>query len=326
MTRWIVVAPACLLVPALAAQDGPAPRVLCDPADPRNRCPGANCACTDDLLAVRFDITGTSVIQLFELRPDLRLDAFVALETESMGVQGWSYGVRHDARAFTIESVTTAATDAARFFRSGFDATRFQDVVDCTLDPDSACSDPQPGGGFISAVVLSFLQPVELPLGTNSLVRVTYRVEPFAFEVAPAGLALELTERLAVQSSPPTAINITVRGKSTRPKALADGRIIASFAEKAFHRGDPDGDGRLTVSDTIALLLFLFLAGPAPGCLDAGDFDDDGRLDTTDPVLILRWLFLGESAPAPPGPPASPCGTDPGGPGGGLGCEAYAGC
>jgi hypothetical protein len=111
---------------------------------------------------------------------------------------------------------------------------------------------------------------------------------------------------------------------ATRPRTLADGKIIVR--PRPFHRGDPDGDGRLSVADAVALLLFLVLAGPSPGCLEAGDADDNGRMDTTDPVVILRWLFLGGTGPAPPGPPPAPCGRDPDGPRPGLGCDAYGGC
>jgi hypothetical protein len=179
-----------------------------------------------------------------------------------------------------------------------------------------------PGNGFISATVLSLIQTGELPPGTNTLARATYRLEPNAAEVG--GSLLEFTERLAKRNAPPTAINLTIFGRSAGPRTLADGRIIVR--PRPFHRGDPDGDGRLSVADAALLLLFLFLAGPAPGCLDAADADDDGRIDATDPVLILRWLFASGTAPAPPGPPPAPCGRDPEGPSSSLGCVAHGAC
>jgi hypothetical protein len=224
----------------------------------------------------------------------------------------------------SIESVTIEGTDAGRLFQRGFDATRFENIMDCASDP--RCPEPQPGSGFISAVVLSFLQPVDFPVGTNSLARATYRLEPAAGELGEATGVIELTEELANRNAPPVAINFTVAGRSTRPKALVDGKVLVSALGEAFHRGDPDADGRLSVADSVALLLFLFLSGPAPGCLDAGDFDDDGRIDTSDPVLILRWLFLEGSAPAPPGPPSGPCDLDPPGSSPSLGCDTYGAC
>jgi hypothetical protein len=322
MSRWSVVAAGCLLMPGLAAQNGTTARVLCDPTDGGNQCPGLSCRCSEDVLAIRFDRSGGPILEI-EDAPGLSIEATVVLETKSAGVQGWSYGVRHDGRALTIESVTTDGTDAGHVINGGsFNATRFKGLSECTSDPSKNCSNPEPGAGFISAVVLAFGGVAELPVGTNSLAKATYRLEPDAAEVGKAGVLLEITDRLAARNAPPVAINFTVIGKGTQPNTLVDGRILVS--PRPFHRGDPDGDGRLSVADAVALLLFLFLAGPSPGCLEAGDADDSGRIDTTDPVIILRWLFLGGSAPALPGPPPAPCGPDPAG--SSLGCAMYAGC
>jgi hypothetical protein len=319
MTRWIIAATGCLLVPRLAGQDGPTARVFCDPEDPANRCPGMDCRCSEDVLTIRFERSGGPILEVDD-EPRLPIDATVVLETRSAGVQGWAYGVRHDGRALTIESVTIAGTDAGRHFERGFNNTNFKDITECGSTTDNSCSEP--GAGFISAIILATTVPAEIPLGTSTLARMTYRLERGA--ASESGVLLELTERLAVRNSRPTRIVLTINGRSARPRALVDGLVFGSG--NPFHRGDPDGDGRLSVADAALLLLFLFLAGPAPGCLDAGDADDDGRIDATDPVLILRWLFRGGSAPAPPGPPPAPCGPDPEGTGASLGCAAYAGC
>jgi hypothetical protein len=318
MTRWSVNAAVCLLIPGLAAQEEPTDRAFCDPAEPANKCPGADCFCSEDVLAIRFERSGGPILEVDD-EPGLPIEATVVLETRSVGVQGFSYGVRHDGRALTIESVTTDETDAD-LVMGGFDPTSFRDLEECTSD--SRCSNRVPGNGFISATVLSLIQTGELPPGTNTLARATYRLAPNAAEVG--GSLLEFTERLAKRNSPPVAINLTVIGKSRGPSTLVDGKL--NVLSRPFHRGDPDGDGRLSVADAALLLLFLFLAGPAPGCLDAADADDDGRIDATDPVIILRWLFASGTAPAPPGPPPAPCGRDPEGLGPGLGCDAYAGC
>jgi hypothetical protein len=176
-------------------------------------------------------------------------------------------------------------------------------------------------GGFISAVVLSLIEPRALEVRRNALVLAGYEL---LADPGTEGTLIEFTDRLALQNSPPAAINITVNGRSGSPRTVIDGWV--KRRGDPFHRGDPDGDGRISVADAAGLLLFLFLAGPSPGCLEAADSDDDGRLDTTDPVLILRWLFLGGSAPAPPGPPPGPCGPDPPASPGRLGCGVYPGC
>jgi hypothetical protein len=58
-------------------------------------------------------------------------------------------------------------------------------------------------------------------------------------------------------------------------------------------RGDITRDGRVDVSDPVALLGFLFLGDPPPECEPLADANDDGRLDVSDPVYILSFLFLG---------------------------------
>jgi hypothetical protein len=91
-----------------------------------------------------------------------------------------------------------------------------------------------------------------------------------------------------------------------------------------FHRGDSDDNGQLQLTDAVRILGFLFLGGQSPTCLDAADSDDNGQLQLTDAVRILGFLFLGGAAPAPPGPPASPCGEDPGTVH--IGCARYTHC
>jgi hypothetical protein len=95
-----------------------------------------------------------------------------------------------------------------------------------------------------------------------------------------------------------------------------------------FHRGDADGDGALSITDAIALLGYLFLARPAPACLEAADADNDGRIVLSDAVAILNYLLGAGPPPAEPGPPGAPCGLDPDAPGSpaALGCGEYLPC
>jgi hypothetical protein len=95
-----------------------------------------------------------------------------------------------------------------------------------------------------------------------------------------------------------------------------------------FHRGDPNNDGTLDISDGIAVFSFLFLGGKAPPCKNSADANSDGAIDISDGVFLLNFLFLSGPPPAPPGPPGKPCGwgTEPAGSSGDLGCELYSGC
>ncbi len=76
----------------------------------------------------------------------------------------------------------------------------------------------------------------------------------------------------------------------------------------SFRRGDVNGDGAFDISDPTAILGFLFLGAPAPGCLKAADLNSSGVLDLSDAIYALTFLFLG--GPPPPGP-FDECGTEP---------------
>jgi hypothetical protein len=84
--------------------------------------------------------------------------------------------------------------------------------------------------------------------------------------------------------------------------AAGQGIMLAIVSNREFLRGDVDRNGRVQLTDGVALLNFLFLGGQRPPCLDAADSDDSGRLDLTDALGILNFLFLGGTRLAAPGP------------------------
>jgi hypothetical protein len=91
-------------------------------------------------------------------------------------------------------------------------------------------------------------------------------------------------------------------------------------AEPPFLRGDVDGDGLVTTSDSVKLLQHLFFGTFTPSCAKAGDANDDGTLSSLDAVSILRHLFAGEPRPAP----SAACGADP--TADSLGCGRFDAC
>lgn len=95
-----------------------------------------------------------------------------------------------------------------------------------------------------------------------------------------------------------------------------------------FHRGDPNDDGKIDLSDGVRIFAYLFLGGDAPGCLEAANADNSADVDISDGIRILNYLFLGGPPPAAPGPPPDPCGMDPDPRDSpeNLGCERYAHC
>ena len=86
-------------------------------------------------------------------------------------------------------------------------------------------------------------------------------------------------------------------------------RILTVKFGPSFHRGDANGDGALTITDPIVVLLHLF-GGVPLACLEAGNADDDSRVSVTDAIRLLMYLFATGDAPSPPGPPGTPCGPD----------------
>src|SRR6185369_9088994 len=84
---------------------------------------------------------------------------------------------------------------------------------------------------------------------------------------------------------------------------------VTPGGSRGFRRGDLDGNGRVTVTDVVLLLSYLFLQGPAVGCVEAGDTDNSGTVDISDAIQNLNYQFLDGPAPAYPGPTS--CGSDP---------------
>ncbi len=90
--------------------------------------------------------------------------------------------------------------------------------------------------------------------------------------------------------------------------ALATGQLNPPRG-KPFVRGDATGEGRLTITDPIAVLNHLFLSGIL-ACPDGGDADDSGAIDITDALRILGWMFLGGPPFSAPFPGAGPDPTE----------------
>ena len=72
-------------------------------------------------------------------------------------------------------------------------------------------------------------------------------------------------------------------------------------------RGRVNTDDDVDIRDPVAILFYLFVSGPAPGCLDAADANDDGDVDLSDTVHLLNFLFKDGS---PPVVPFTECGLD----------------
>ncbi len=253
------------------------------------------------------------------------------------GTQGWNlFAVTTGCVPISATTAGTAAAnvtdDPPGLVRGGFHLIRLvnrRELQQIGLPQD---------GGYTSATILGLQEPVSLdPAGSP------YGVARATLEglVPPTGCAECLVEYANWRNGMggmggmggdgtggsgglPGDNVVTFRGATVY--ARREG-LTARFCEAQFHRGDANGDGRNDVSDAISIFSYLFLGGPAPGCREATNTDDSPVLDISDGIFLLTFLYLGGVVPPPPGAPSrAPCGPDPGGPSGNLGCERYDGC
>ncbi len=91
--------------------------------------------------------------------------------------------------------------------------------------------------------------------------------------------------------------------------ATCTATLPGTGGEELFYRGEINQDGSINVADAVYLLQHIFMAGPAPQCLDSVDTNDDGRMNVADAVYLLMWIFA--SGPDMPPPNNEVCGPDP---------------
>ena len=73
--------------------------------------------------------------------------------------------------------------------------------------------------------------------------------------------------------------------------------VIVAQPIPQFIYGDANGDGKVTVSDAIYLINYLFKGGPAPDPLLAGDADCNGDVNVSDVIYLINYLFKGGPPP-----------------------------
>ncbi len=314
--------PASILVPLLgmlslpgsarAEDPGEAVRIHCSPEDPKNQCPGPRCLCTEDTLEITFDGQSQSVLELDEFVPDAWIEMTVVMDVRSddtagpgTGVEGWSYGVAHDDAVLELLGGTLQDTDVESVtYLECCVGFNMRDIQTCDRVTDPECRNPIPGGGFLSALILSFTKPVNLEVRRNTIVRAQYRLRK---DPGPGGSLIQVVDSLKQKGSPRVDINITVNGISRSPRLLVDGLIRRSG--ERFSRGDVDGSGRISISDILNVLYTAAgILEPRVQCQDLFDADDDGRLTVADGISLIRYLF--QRGPKPP-PPFLTCGGDP---------------
>lgn len=221
----------------------------------------------------------------------------VVLDSTCAQINGWSYGVCHDAAHVEILSVAPGQTTA---------------VVDAGGLPFFYAVSLHPGAGFTVGAVLSFGTPPLSPGSDYELDLATYD------SVATTGVST--VEFCGNLGTPPVAVIVVVAGSSATP-LVNPGTITIVGVD--FVRGDCSADGAFNLADAVFALTYLFPVGnPTLPCPDACDCNDDGSVNLADAICILSALF---GVPAVPPPTPYPgCGVDPSVDG--LDCGSFVAC
>ncbi len=141
--------------------------------------------------------------------PGDALEATAGVNTKAAGVQGWSFGVKHDTTFLEILSATRQGTDVDGVFSNGFETTTIVEKNGVKV-------------GYIQAIVLSFLKPAEVPVSDFfSMARAGYRVKNNACDGKSGDFQTKVEfahKEVGVPGSPPVDINLTINGIALGPE------------------------------------------------------------------------------------------------------------
>ena len=82
------------------------------------------------------------------------------------------------------------------------------------------------------------------------------------------------------------------------PGTSTNFNLYAGFVYPTVIRcGDANAEGKVTVSDVVYLINYLFKGGPPPEPWQAGEANCDGKVTVSDVVYLINYLFKGGSQP-----------------------------
>ena len=73
--------------------------------------------------------------------------------------------------------------------------------------------------------------------------------------------------------------------------------LADSLGKCKYIRGDANNDSKLTVSDVVYLINYLFKGGPLPVRSYTADNNCDGKTSVSDVVYLINYLFKGGPPP-----------------------------
>lgn len=81
-------------------------------------------------------------------------------------------------------------------------------------------------------------------------------------------------------------------------KETKDDYVTIKYSQLLFYRGDANQDKKVTVSDIVYLISYLFKGGPPPYPFASGDCNCDGTVTISDVIYLVSYLFKGGPKPA----------------------------
>jgi hypothetical protein len=222
----------------------------------------------------------------------MRLEARVVLFQAVGSASGWTLAVAHDPARLNLIGVDLVGTGLEELLgQDGFA------LFEITAGPRNS--------GFTAQGELRSPGKA-LPAPSQALARARYEMAPF-MDPGQIGTRIETTLTFPASlngSGGPVANAVFPEGNLT---AVPLDVSIALLPQALFIRGDSNGDGRVDISDALAVLFYLF-GGGAALCEEAANANNDSHLDLTDAVTILERLFLD---PQPFPRPYPDCGLNP---------------
>ena len=168
----------------------------------------------------------------------------------------------------------------------------------------ATCSTP--GGG--SASDYMYIDDVEM-IYNSELAKATYNGEEIVFEDGKGTVdALYDEEKLALTSNGVAAnietsfdeaeavLTVTVKGDNISEDPT--NQHIYTIQFKKYLKGDANGDGKVTITDAVAVVNYILNTTQAKFIKSAADIDSNGEITITDAVGIVNIILNSSSEPA----------------------------
>ena len=163
-------------------------------------------------------------------RPDDTVMATPGMVSRATGTQGWSFGLRHDPAVLRADAVTMKGSDAeAALVNPSFTLTEIIESKDGTRI------------GIIQGVVLSFIEPAEVPVSDFfSFCFANYTVLPCDDGEVGRNTEIRFVSDLSQPGRVPVEINLTVDGRAILPGQIDSAAVEINCSEVVEPPAEPD--------------------------------------------------------------------------------------